>query len=366
MLKVNRNLHWYLIGVPMLLAVIYYTFFAANRYVSESIITVRQADDDGSPHAAGLPSNLALGFPVGGGSSTDVIYLRDYIYSVDMLKHLDSKLGLRRIFESPKWDPFYRLYPGVSQEWFLWYYRNRVGISFDAQNSILYLSVEGFEPVQAEAVNREIIAQSERFINEISHQMAREQMGYAEIYLTKAHQRYLSSKDRLIDFQNTNQLFDPIAQAQAKAGLSNELEEELTRDEAELRNELTYLSDRSYQVVALKNKINATRAQIQEVRQRAAAPEGQKLNELAGDFQRLALDVGFAEDTYKASLATVEKIRLETSRKLKHLVVIATPTLPEWPLYPRRFYNLATLLVLLSLLYGITRLVVAIVEDHRD
>lgn len=350
----------------MVLAIIYYVFFAADRYVSESIMTVRQADDNGAGGAGALAAGVALGFPIGGGSTSDVVYLRDYIYSVDMLKHLDKALGLRGIYESQKRDLFFRLFAGASQEWFLWYYRNRVGIGFDPQNSILYLSVEGFEPAKALAINREIVAQSERFINEISHQMAREQMGFAETYLTQAQQRYEKAKDELITFQNRHQLFDPIAQAQAKAGLSNELEEELTRDEAELRNELTFLNERSYQILALKNKINATRAQISEVREHATTSEGQHLNELAGDFQRLSLNAGFAEDTYKASLATLEKIRLDTSRKMKHVVVIASPTLPEWPPYPRRIYNLATLLVLFSLLYGITRLVIAIVEDHRD
>lgn len=366
MLKVNGRLHWYLIGLPMVLAIVYYVFFAADRYVSESIVTVRQADDGPAGGGTTFAAGLALGLPVAGGTSTDVVYLRDYIYSVDMLKHLDATLGLRQMYEAQKRDLFYRLFARASQEWFLWFYRSRVGIGFDPQNSILYLSVEGFEPAQAHAINREIVAQSERFINEISHRLAREQMSFAETYLKEAQQRYQVAKDRLIAFQNQHQLFDPIAQAQAKAGLSNELEEQLTRDEAELRNELTFLNERSYQVIALKNRINATRAQINEVRERASTGDGPQLNELAGDFQRLTLDAGFAEDTYKASLATLEKIRLDTSRKLKHVVVIATPTIPEWPLYPRRIYNLATLLVLFSLLYGITRLVIAIVEDHRD
>lgn len=366
MQKATTNLHWYLIGVPMALALFYYAFLAADRYVSESIITVKQADDTGPSGSGGAAASLVLGLPMGGASSTDAVYLRDYIYSVDMLKHLDAAAGLRKLYEAQKRDLFFRLFAGASQEWFLWYYRNRVSVGLDPQSSILYLSVEGFEPEQALLINREIVAQAERFINEISHRMAREQMGYAETYLHQAQDRYQNSKDRLIDFQNKHQLFDPIAQAQAKAGLGNELEEELTRDETELRNELTFLNERSYQVVALKNKINATKAQIQELRQRTASEEGQELNELAGDFQRLSFDAQFAEDTYKASLATVEKIRLETSRKLKHVVVIATPTRPEWPLYPRRIYNLATLLLMLALLYGITRLVLAIIEDHRD
>lgn len=364
--KAPNRLSVLIIWLPMALGTLYYVFIAANRYVSESIITVRQADETNQSNS-GLMAGLGFGMPgTGGPDVTDINYLSNYIYSLDMLRHLDAKLGLRKMYETNKRDLFYRLFPWFSQEWFLWYYRNRVGITVDSQSSMLFLSVEGFLPEQAKAISQEIMAQSERFINEISYRMAREQMGYAESYLNRAHERYQVAKDSLIDFQNRNHLFDPIAQAQAKAGLSNELEAALSKDEAELKNALTFLNDKSYQILALKNRINATRAQIQEERGRSAAPEGTHLNELAGEFQHLTLDAAFAEDTYRVSLSTVEKIRLETSRKLKHLVVIATPTLPEWPRYPGRIYNLCTMLLVLTLFYGMTRLVIAIIEDHRD
>ena len=57
---------------------------------------------------------------------------------------------------------------------------------------------------------------------------------------------------------------------------------------------------------------------------------------------------------------------LEASRKLKHLVVVGSPGLAEEAIYPRRGYYLLTLFVFLSLVYGIGRLVVATIKDHRD
>jgi capsular polysaccharide transport system permease protein len=78
------------------------------------------------------------------------------------------------------------------------------------------------------------------------------------------------------------------------------------------------------------------------------------------------MDLEFATDLYRSSLAALEGARVEASRKLKHLIVIESPSLPEEALYPRRLYSMTTLLVFLVLLYGIGRLTAATIKDHKD
>ncbi|RYU57742.1 capsular biosynthesis protein [Methylolobus aquaticus] len=362
-LKYPSRLAALLIWLPMSAAAIYYAFIAADRYVSESIITVREAKD-----SAPLPQSLGVSLAGVSASSAnaEVLYLTEYILSLDMLHHLDEKLGLRRLYERDTLDLPYKLFPGTSQEWFLWYYRNRVSVTLDSVTSLLNISVEGFTAQDAQRINQELLAESERFVNEISHQMAREEMEFTETQVERVRERYFAAKRKLIEFQNRNRLFDPVAQAQAKAGLTNELESMLARDEAELKNELTYLNDKSFQVIARKNRIKATSAQLDEERRRLASTEGERLAGLAADFQNLTLDAGFAEEAYRASLQTLEKVRMDTSQELKHLIVIASPTLPQIAQYPRRVYDLATLFVVCLVAYGIARLVVASVEDHHD
>ncbi|MEW6765348.1 MAG: capsular biosynthesis protein [Pseudomonadota bacterium] len=352
-----------MIGLPMLLAVIYYAVLSADRYVSESIITVRQASDSGGGNVPGIALMLAGVNPP---SREDTLYLREYIHSLDMLKHLDQTLNLRTHFESEKLDPFFRLYGGTSQEWFLDYYRSRVEVVFDDTSSLLSVRAEGFSPEFAQALNKELLAQSERFVNEISHRMARDQMDFAEGELNKAKARYQEAKASLLDFQNKHNMLDPIAQAQAMAGLGTELEGEISKLEAELKNQLTYLQDDAHQVVALKNQIGALKAQLEKERKRVASGGDARLNTLAAEFQQLMLDAGFAEDAYKLALAAVENTRIEASRKLKSLVIVESPTLPEKAIYPRELYNMITLLLALLLLYGIARLAIATIEDHRE
>jgi capsular polysaccharide transport system permease protein len=283
-----------------------------------------------------------------------------------MLKHLDAKYNLRQAYAEAGLDSVYRLYAGTSQEWFHWYYRNRVEVVFDDLTSLLTVRVEGFEPEFARLVNAEILAQSERFVNEISHRLAREQMAFAEGEMLKAKQRYQAAKASLVAFQNKHKVLDPLAQAQATATLSAQLESEIAHKEAELKTLTGYLQENAPQVVLLRSQIAALRSQTDKERGKVASGNGSRLNTIASEFQNLTLEAGFAEDAYKAALTATETTRIEASRKLKSLVVVETPAKAEIALYPQRLYNLVTLLVALTLLYGIVRLVIATIQDHRD
>jgi len=167
-----KRLAWAMLGLPMALAIVYFVFFAADRYVSESIITVRQAQG-GQASAPGLALLIAGINPP---AREDTLYLRQYIHSLELLRKLDARLHLRSHFESQKLDLLYRLYGGTSQDWLLEYYRSRVEVLFDDTASLLTVRTQGFTPEFAQALNCAILEESERFVNSFSQRMAREQM----------------------------------------------------------------------------------------------------------------------------------------------------------------------------------------------
>jgi len=359
----KKSLSFWVIVVPLALALVYFTVIAADRYVSETKISVKESGDVTASAVTGIASLLT-------GSNTnsreETLYLMEYIHSLDMLNHLDSKLDLRAAYGAEKLDLIYRLWGDTSQEWFLSYYRNRVEVLFDDLTGLLTVRVQGFEPEFSQAVSREILAQSERFINEISHRLAREQLAFAEGELRKAADRMQIAKGQLVAFQNKHGLFDPLSQAQAGAGLGFQLDAEIARKEAELTAMLGYLQESAPQVVKHRNEIAALKAQARIEQKKVASGGGQRLNTLAAQFQNLTLEAGFAEEAYKAALSAVETTRIEASRKIKSLVVIQSPSKPQIAEYPQRLYNLATLLVALILLYGIVLLAIATVKDHQD
>lgn len=360
--KLAQHLALLVIALPMALAMLYYTFFAADRYVSEAVISVRQAGDNGSS-VPGIAMMLAGVNPP---AREETLFVREYIHTLDMLDFLDGELNVRQVYKEQKRDFLYRLFDGYTQEEVLEYFRSRISVYFDDETGLLSVSVEAFDPAFAQAINKAILAQSERFVNEISHRMAREQMAFAEGEMAKARERYQAAKTGLIEFQNKNTMLDPLVEAQARSQFTGELEGTVARHEAELKNLLTFLNEDAHQVVTQKNLIRSLATQLASEKKRIASPEGKRLNTLASQFRNLTIETGFAEDVYKLAITAVETSRIEASRKLKSLVVISSASLPEEAIYPRRLYNLGTFFLVLCLLYGIVRFAVATIEDHRD
>jgi capsular polysaccharide transport system permease protein len=128
-----------------------------------------------------------------------------------------------------------------------------------------------------------------------------------------------------------------------------------------------YLNDDAPQVAAVRAQIAGLRAQLNAESVRGITNDGgQSLNVLAGEYQELLAELQFLSDAYRGALTALETARIESTRKLKSLVLVESPALPESAEYPRRFYTLFALLMGLSLLYGIVRLVVATIEDHQE
>lgn len=358
----KANLVFWLIVLPMLLTAVYLLAVAKDRYVSEATVVVKRSSDiEGS----GLNLGMLLGAanPV---AREDAMYLKEYILSLDMLKRLDAQLKLRQEFGSAGPDLLHRLPADATQEQFLDYYRNRVEVAFDEKSSLLTIRTIGFSPLFALRFNKAVLAESERFINELSHGIAREQMRYAQSELDQSYARLNGARERLLAYQNKNGVLDPQAKAEAASKVIAEMEARLAQMEAEQRNLLAYLNADAPQVQAMTNGLNALRAQIAAEKAKLAAPEGDKLNRKAAQFLELKAQAEFNADLYRLSLTAVEKVRIEAARKLKNLVVVVSPQLAEEAEYPRKLHILGTLLLCLFLLFGVTKLVIAIVEDHKD
>lgn len=358
------RLKWLLIVLPLVIGVAYYGLFAADRYVSVATVGLRQAGGD-SPM---LNSAAALLTGVATPGREDTLYLREYVHSLALLQRLEQRLKLREHYTAPALDQVYRLWQDSSQEDFLDYYRARVDVSLDEQSSTLTLRVQGFEPAFAQRLNAAILEESERFVNEYSHKIARDNLAFVEGELTRASQRLQESRGAVLAFQNRYRLLDPTVQAQAAGALTTDLQAQITKAETDLRSLRSYLQENAPQVRTQSALLDALRAQLNAERQRAtgSGQASDRLNALAIDFQALQLQAEVALDAYKSALGGVEAARIESTRKLRSLVVIEPPSTPQSAEYPRRLYSLATLLAGCVLLFGVVRLTLATIQEHQD
>ena len=346
----------------MIVVIFYYTFIAADRYVSNVSLSVKSTDGSSPISLSGIESLVG----VASSSTEDIKLLREYIKSFDMLQKLDEKINLRSLYEKQKLDLFFRIYSSTSKESYLKYYRDRIHILFDDATGLLNVAVESFSPEDARIISAAILEESERFINEISHNIAREQLRFAQGELESAKQKYKDAKNELLAFQNEYGVFDPQSLAKTKAGFITEIELQISKKETELNTMRSYLNDNAPEIVALKAELRAHKEQLEKEKSKVASNASQdKLNDVVAQFEALYLNLSFAEDVYKTAITAVETTRIEIGRKAKQVVVIQSPYVPDSAAYPNKMYNIITIFVILTLIFGVVRLVRAIIDEHR-
>lgn len=168
-------------GATVCLATIYYFVFAESMYQSTAIVTVQNKSSIAS--GAGSVLSGVLGTSAGG---SQVEQLYQYIISPDMLKILDQKFHLRKIYSSPDRNPFWRLWWPSSDEAFLQFYQNMLDIEPDTTNSLLTINVLDYNARRSQAIGKEIVAQCQKFMNAQSALMQSQTMKFARDELGNA------------------------------------------------------------------------------------------------------------------------------------------------------------------------------------
>jgi capsular polysaccharide transport system permease protein len=358
-----RRLQIWLLAVPIGLALIYFVVLAAPRYVSESMVSVRMATVQptvipGVISMTGSPTPL---------SYEDTLYLMEYIQSRTMLDTIDTKLKLRKHYEQPTFDVLGRLWPHTSAEWFLFYWQQRVLLTFDDQSGLLTIDAQAFDPQTALKLQKEILALSEQWVNDYSWRIAREQIDFAQKLTDSENKRLQDTKLAVVDFQTKYHLLDPVSQSTAASTLTASLQATLAAQESALNGLMTYMQADNGQIQTLRGQIAATQSQLNAERVRATAgSENERLSILNVQFSNLLLDETLAYNNYVSAAAALEAAKIDAARKLKSLVIIEDATTPDSSTYPRYIYDMITLIVVCVLVYTVVRLTIATILEHRD
>ena len=348
--------------IASLLAALYWGVIASDRYVSEARVVVQRTD-----FAAGDALNLGSLLGSTGPNQQDQLLLRDHLLSVDMLKKLDATLDLRAHYSDPERDPMSRLwFKNASLEWFHRHYLSRVSITFDDYSGVLSIKAQAYDPKTAHAVAAMLVEEGERFMNSLAHSLAREQVAFLEKEVAAMNHRVAEARERVVQFQNREGLVSPQATAENLVAIVGRLENELTDLTTRRAAMVSYLMPKSPSVVELDQQISAVKKQIAKEKSRLASPRHKTLNRTVEEYQRLQLSAEFALDVYKTALAALETGRVEATRTLKKVSVLQSPFEPQYPVEPRRLYNIAIFMLGALLIAGTMHLLGAIIRDHQD
>ena len=335
----------FLIIIVGILSYIYLFTMAENRYVSSSHFTIVVEEQNGADVASGLSAILGGAVSTGNAATQSAL---GFIYSSDLLLELDEQFSLAEHFSAPKKDYIFRLWHEHSLEDRLKYYRKKITAKINPTTSLIDLRVETYSPELSLQISQSILKRTEEFINAQNQKIASEQLHFATVELERAQEVIKSKEKALIEFQNKHKIIQPEAIIQAQLEAIQALRLQKIQKQIELTT-LRASSPNSPGLSSLKTTISELEREIKKQEAALSGDDQLKLNSLLVEYKDLTLNLEFAIQLKKGAEILLESSRAEAVSNTRFFTVIQNPFLPEEETNPRRWYLLATIMILTSL-----------------
>ncbi|WP_394165948.1 chain-length determining protein [Neptunomonas phycophila] len=359
----KNNPVWFVSLILIFIISIYWSFVATDRYVSAANVVLETPQVSTSGTALNFQSILT-----GAGSgSNDMLILRDFLLSVDMLKKVNEKFGFIKHYSNRDIDIVSRLWDeDVPLEIVHRYYKKVINIELDEYAQVLRLSVTSYDPLYSNKVLAYLLDEGEKQMNEMGKRLAEEQVKFLEKQVSQLEKNLELSRSNLLQYQNENGLVSPTETVESISQVVSALEAQLANLRARKSALQSYQSERSPELIKVESEITALNQQINLERARMAQQGGDALNTVSSEYQTLEMRMLFAKESYSAALSALESTRIEAARKLKQLSILQSPTIPEYAAEPKRVYMVAVSTIVIVFLSLIFQMLFLIIKDHKD
>ena len=364
-----RRPFFLIVILPSLIVALYFYAIAAPQYVSEARFVVSSRGSDGGAAAAmrGMAGASAFGGLGGGMASSETNSVRDFLSSLDAVMDANAKLDLIALWRRPEADFLAQLWD-TEPELLTRFYNRMVTVSLDPSTNVTTLRVRSFRPEDSKALAETLLASAESLVNRLSERSRNETLRVARQEMDIAEQRVQESRTALVQFREQEQELDSAGAVQAAVVLRGQLEAALAQSRAELTERVKFMRPDNPALQVTRNRIEALERQIVAERTRhtetTVGGGGAVLARQLASYERLMLEREFADKQLASATASLETARLEAQRQQIFLSRIVEPNLAVYPLYPRRFVNVASILVGLAIAYGIGWLLVVGMREH--
>ncbi len=351
------------VGVPTLVAMIYYLGIASPRYVSESQFVVR------APNQAAQPSGWGVALQgVMPAAQNDAFAVHQYVRSRDAMNQLIRQgVPIAEILSPEGVDPFSR-HPGpgqkVTQEALHKGFQKIVSVGHDSTTGISTLRVQAFKPSDARMINEALLAGGEQLVNRLNLRAANDAVAEAEVARQEAQTRLSIAQQQLTAFRNRERIIDPGEQAAESAKLIGELMVTVATLRAE-RSQLAAEAPQSPQLGILDGRIRAFDQQIAAERARVVGGQA-SLAPMISVYEDLTMARELADKELGQATASLISAQQEARRQKLYLDRIVNPSLPDEPSLPRRWRAIFSVFASAVLVYALGYLVWAGVREHRQ
>nr|WP_312120875.1 chain-length determining protein [Brevundimonas diminuta] len=350
------------VGLPTLLALLYWGLIATPQYVSEAHFMVRKTQES-RPNSLGL---VLQGVGLSAGVS-DSFAVQQYIVSRDAAVALDKSFDLEKVFSSNGADPFSR-YPRflqrASEEARYKALKRFVTVSYNPSSGITTLRVQAFAAPDAQAMNLALIAEGENLVNRLNERSAADAVAEAQQAVLDATARHAEIQQQMTTFRNRERFIDP----QAVAAESTQLIASLLSSAAQLRAEYAQLQQtapQSPQLAVIQSRIAAYDAQIAQERAKLTGSASSLVPKISA-YENLVLQGELASRAVAEASAALLTAQQDARRQKLYLDRIVEPNLPDRPTQPQRLRAIIIVFLSSLMVFLLGRLLWAGLREHRQ
>ncbi|MDA5095393.1 sugar transporter [Aliiroseovarius sp. KMU-50] len=347
--------------LPSLLSAAYLYLVARDQYSSTMGFSVQSQDASSAVDILGGITQLSGS----SGSDTDILF--EFMSSQTLVRAVDDKLNLRQIYHMPS-DPVFGLPEDSTIEDLVQFWSRVVKVYYSASTGLIEVQVLAFKPEDAQRIGRAIYNESVQMINELSISARNDATQYAREELLQTKERLKDAREAVQQFRLRTQIVDPEADILGRMGVLNSLQNQLASAEVELDLLLQTAGGNDPRIGQMERRVDVIKDRLSVERERFSSDEGSDTGayaKLVGEYERLAVDLQFAETAYLAALAAVDAAVAEASRKSRYLAAYIEPTLAESPEYPQREIISLTIFGFLFAMWAIGTMVFYSLRDRR-
>lgn len=352
---------WAIVGLPSLVAGVYYFAIASDLYLSEARFVVRSPSQ--GPSGA-LGSILAsTGFAAA--ARDDTAAVEDFIMSRDAVRKLERQNDLRELLNRPEGD-FIARFPGILRrtdfEALYRHYGHFVSIETNGQTGVTTLMVKAFRAQDAQNLANALLTYSEQLINDLNARARQDALETARGEVDRVSQQIAATQTAITAYRVKEKMLDPKT-----AGTSvMVLLERMITAETDARGQLAELiknSPNSPQVPLVKTRIASLDKLIDEERQKISGVTNSVVASMT-EYERLMTERELAEKALASAYTSLEAARIQAQKQQIYLETIAQANLADYPLYPKRAVSFAIVFVSCFLVYGLVWLLFAHAREH--
>ena len=350
---------------PPIIALWYLSERAYPRYVSTFAFSVHR--EETSPNIEFLG-----GFsPLSATAANDIDIIADFLESPELVRTIDAKIDLRGMWALAlkSRDPVFAFDQQGTLEDMTEYWLRMVTVHTEG-SGLITIDVQAFTPEDAQLIANTVFGAASEMINRVSEVARTDATRLASEDLNLAVERLKSARADLRAFRNQHQMVDPSASLESQMGVLSSLNAELAATLIDIDMLDANSNHSDPRRAQYERRAEAIQSRILHEQNNLGAgghqnEDGAILADIVGDYERLRVDLEFAEQAYSLALASFDNTLSEARRQSRYLAAHINPIRAEKAIYPRIPETVATLALFSFLAWAMVVLVFYSLRDRQ-